>query len=192
MKTSNATMEINCGFYRKGGCKYGAKCKYKHEDCLNSENCKEKDCMLGHPTPSCKFYKLEKCERGKDCKFKHEDCTNDNCNSADCKLAHPNGNKRTNMVINPISVDSTFNSHRPEKRMKTTCPTLPATLLHDSNSEDVLQPQAITASSENKNKRKWRKHTSKETRERIKRREEKKKTGAFGLHCQKLGLGDRQ
>ena len=131
--------------------------------------------MLGHPTPSCKFYKLEKCERGNDCKFKHEDCTNDDCNSADCKLAHPNRNKRTNMHINPISVDSTFNSHRPEKRMKTTCPTLPATLPHDSNSEDVLQPQTITASSENKNKRKWRKHTSKETRERIQRREERKK-----------------
>ena len=155
-----------CTFNAKGYCKLASRCKFKHENCSSGENCREKNCELGHPTPLCNFYKWGKCERGDVCKFKHTDCTDgEQCMTPNCNLGHPIRNKRA-------SVD-TMQQFEKKAKSSTASATPDSSQSSKLTIGDILP--AVPIPTLTNNKRAWRKHTSQESKARKKRRAKKLK-----------------
>jgi hypothetical protein len=98
------------GFLEKGQCRFGAKCRFRHEQRATDPEekkkgfekiiaeAKEKKAKYSDPQTQsgdaqvCRFYELRRCQFGDKCHYSHEDCNDfvaGRCNRGRlCKFAH--------------------------------------------------------------------------------------------------------
>jgi E3 ubiquitin-protein ligase makorin len=80
--------KIICIYFRSpSGCRFGARCKFIHEE-LSLDSLEDDPTPLRQILPiSCKFYQNGDCRYGDDCRYRHDDVDEEDEEDGDCKVA---------------------------------------------------------------------------------------------------------